>query len=73
MKRVRVEGFIILDFMARFPKALAALRGWLDDGRLRYRVDVVDGLEYAPQALGKLFVGANKGKLVVKVGDAPAA
>ena len=73
MKRVRVEGFIILDFMARFPEALAALRGWLDDGRLRYRVDVVDGLENAPQALGKLFVGANKGKLVVKVGDAPAA
>lgn len=71
MKRARVEGFIILDYMARFPEALKELRGWLAEDRLRYRVDVVDGLENAPSALGKLFVGANKGKLVVKVGDDP--
>ncbi len=71
MKRARVQGFIILDYMARFPEALSELRGWLAEGRLKYRVDVVDGLENAPQALGKLFVGANKGKLVVKVSDDP--
>jgi NADPH-dependent curcumin reductase CurA len=72
MKRARVEGFIILDYMDRFPEALAELRGWLREGRLKYRVDVVDGLDNAPQALGKLFVGANKGKLVVKVSDPPS-
>lgn len=71
MKRARVQGFIILDYMTRFPEALAELRGWLAEGCLKYRVDVVDGLENAPQALGKLFVGANKGKLVVQVSDDP--
>jgi len=71
MKRALVQGFIILDYMPRFAEALPELRGWLADGRLKYRVDVVEGLENAPQALGKLFVGANKGKLVVKVGDDP--
>lgn len=73
MKRARVQGFIILDYVSRFPEALAELRTWLAEGRLKYRVDVVDGLENAPQALGKLFVGANKGKLLVKVSDDPKA
>ena len=73
MKRAMVKGFIILDYMARFPEALADLRQWIADGRIKYRVDVVDGLEEAPQALGKLFTGANKGKLVVQVSEDPRA
>lgn len=71
MKRAMVKGFIILDYMPRFPEALADLRKWIAEGRIKYRADVVDGLENAPQALGKLFTGANKGKLVVRVSEDP--
>lgn len=73
MKRVRIEGFIVTDFIRRFPEAIAALSGWVADGRIRYRVDVVDGLENAPAAVNKLFDGSNQGKLMVKVSDEPAA
>ncbi|MCG8691480.1 MAG: zinc-binding dehydrogenase, partial [Minwuiales bacterium] len=72
-KRVRIEGFIVTDFIRRFPEAIAALSGWVADGRIRYRVDVVDGLENAPAAVNKLFDGSNQGKLMVKVSDEPAA
>ena len=46
---------------------MAAIRQWHAQGRLRYRVEVVEGLENAPRALNKLFDGSNQGKLVVKV------
>ena len=69
MKRARVEGFIVTDFLERFPEALGQLGEWLAEGRLKYRVDVVDGLENAPAAINKLFDGTNKGKLIVKVAD----
>jgi NADPH-dependent curcumin reductase CurA len=44
-----------------------ALGGWLKEGKIKYRVDMVEGLEQAPRAVNKLFEGANIGKLVVKV------
>ncbi len=69
MKRARVEGFIVTDFLERFPEALGQLGEWLAEGRLKYRVDVVDGLENAPAAVNKLFDGTNKGKLIVKIAD----
>lgn len=68
VKRAMVKGFIILDYAARFGEAIAALAKWYAEGRLKYRVDVVDGLERAPRALGKLFDGSNQGKLVVRIG-----
>jgi len=67
-----MEGFIVLDYAARFGEAFTALGAWMADGRLRYRVDVVDGLERAPVAVNRLFEGANTGKLIVKVSDEPA-
>jgi hypothetical protein len=67
LKRARVEGFIILDYAKRFPEAFAALGRWLGEGRLRYRVDLVEGLEHAPTAVNRLFEGGNIGKLLVKV------
>lgn len=66
-KRARMEGFIITDYAARFPEALAKLAEWAMAGRLKYRVDVVEGLEHAPEALNKLFDGTNTGKLIVTV------
>jgi NADPH-dependent curcumin reductase CurA len=69
MKRVRVEGFIILDYLPRFAEAAAVLGRWLVEGKLKHRETIVDGLENAPAALNHLFDGANIGKLIVKIAD----
>lgn len=70
-QRARMEGFIVLDYAARYPEAFAQLGRWMADGRLRYRADIVEGLEQAPIAVNRLFEGANTGKLIVRVSDEP--
>ncbi|MEU8897241.1 NADP-dependent oxidoreductase [Nocardia sp. NPDC048505] len=67
MKRARMEGFIVLDYLERFPEAFAALHGWHSAGRIVLAETVVDGLESAPSALRGLFEGANLGKQLVRV------
>jgi len=67
LKRARLEGFVVIDYLARIGEAMADLAKWYGEGKLRYRVDVVEGLEQAPRAINKLFDGTNKGKLMVKV------
>jgi NADPH-dependent curcumin reductase CurA len=67
IKRARMEGFLVLDYLPRAGEAMADLMKWYADGKLRYRVDVVEGLKQAPRAINKLFDGTNKGKLIVKV------
>ena len=67
VQRARVEGFIVMDYMDRAQEAFGALGRWFAEGKLKYRVHVVEGLENAPAALVGLFEGANIGKLVVKV------
>ncbi len=66
-QRGRMEGFIILDFLPRAGEAIAQLATWVMSGQLKYKVDVMDGLENAPVALAKLFSGANEGKMLVRV------
>ena len=67
MRRLTVRGFVILDHEDRFPDAMAALAGWLAEGRLTMPLHIVDGLEAAPKALNLLYTGGNTGKLMVKV------
>ena len=71
-QRARAEGFIIFDYMDRFKEALKDLGSWLAEGKIQYRVDVIDGLENAPRGINKLFDGSNKGKLIVKVSEEPS-
>ena len=69
-RRVRLEGFIILDHYAtRFDAFRREMAGWIAEGRVRVREDRIDGLENAPAALAGLLEGRNFGKLVVKVAD----
>lgn len=72
-KRVRLQGFIILDHYGRSGERFDAFRSemaaWVDSGRILLCEDVVDGLENAPHALAGLLQGRNLGKLVVKVQD----
>ncbi len=66
-RRVRLQGFIIMDYLPRAAEATAELGKWYMSGKLKYRVDVVEGLEQAPLAVNKLFEGSNQGKLILKV------
>ena len=65
--RARLEGFLIYDFVHRFPEGLQRLGGWLAEGKLRYREDVTDGLENAPAAFMGMLRGENRGKTLVKL------
>jgi NADPH-dependent curcumin reductase CurA len=69
VKRGRMEGFLVFDFFARAPEALKQLHAWIKEGKLVDRVDVEEGLENAPRALRKLFLGQNAGKQLVKIAD----
>lgn len=69
MQRGRMQGFIVLDYLDRAQEAAEKLIAWHLAGRMKYRLDISDGLESAPAALGKLFTGANTGKVLVKVGE----
>ena len=71
VQRGRMEGFIVLDFMPRAREALAALSGWLKEGRLKDRVDVQHGLENAPTTLARLFKGENRGKQLLQIAEEP--
>src|SRR5262249_49752550 len=72
VKRARMEGFLVSDFAPRAMEAMMDLAKWWMDGKLKYRIDVVQGLEQTPTALNKLFEGTNQGKLIVKVSEEPA-
>ena len=70
-RRARVVGFIVVDFADRYVEALEKLSEWYEEGRLKYRVDVYDGLETAPRNINRLFDGSHDGKLIIKVSDEP--
>jgi hypothetical protein len=69
VKRLRMQGFIVSDFFARRDEALAQLRSWVEDGRLRVIEDIVEGFENLPAALIGLLQGKNRGKRMVKIGQ----
>jgi len=67
VNRARMEGMVVFDYADRFPIAVAELAGYLKDGRMKSKEDVVQGLDTFPEALVKLFTGENFGKLVLQV------
>ncbi|RKZ49809.1 MAG: NADP-dependent oxidoreductase [Gammaproteobacteria bacterium] len=67
MQRLKVQGFIILDYVDRYPEAISALSQWLAEGKIKVRLDVIDGLENALDTVKKLYTGANSGKLMIRV------
>jgi NADPH-dependent curcumin reductase len=68
VKRLKVQGFIILDYIPRFPFAGLRMAYWMWRGRIQDRHTLVKGLDQAAQALTQLFDGGNTGKLIVEVG-----
>ena len=69
MRRARMEGFIVLDFVSRFAEAQMELAGMVLNGTLSHREHLVAGLEHAPDALNLLFTGGNHGKTLVVVDE----
>ncbi|MFT5483125.1 MAG: NADPH-dependent curcumin reductase CurA [Halieaceae bacterium] len=68
-RRIKMQGFIISDHMDRVPDFIGDVGKWYAEGKIKYKEDMVEGLENAPDAFRGLFQGANFGKLVVKVGS----
>jgi NADPH-dependent curcumin reductase CurA len=66
-----MEGFIILDYVPRFPEASEALGRWQSEGKLVQKEDVAVGLENAPRTLMRLFTGENFGKQLLRIVDQP--
>ena len=66
-KRVKLQGFICSDTMELWPEALKQLADLVENGTLKYRETIAEGIENAPKAFIGLFKGENFGKLVVKL------
>ncbi len=66
-KRLRHEGFIVFDHVARFPAAIQRLSEWVKSGKLVYAEDFADGLDRAPEALAQIFRGENRGKKIIRL------
>ncbi len=71
IQRVRMQGFLVLDYFDRTPEAVADLSQWIRDGKLKYNIDIVDGLENTLTAFRRLFSGSNRGKQLVRIGADP--
>jgi NADPH-dependent curcumin reductase CurA len=69
VNRASMKGMIVFDFAARYGQAAREMAGWMAEGKLRSREDIVAGLETFPDTLLKLFRGENFGKLVLKVDE----
>lgn len=65
--RARLQGFLVLDYKDRYGEAIAALAGWIRQGKLTYQEHMLDGAEAAPGAIDLLYRGGNKGKLLTCV------
>lgn len=70
-KRLRLEGFVVLDYAARWPAAIEELAAKIAAGELVVLEEVVDGLERAPAAYVDLPAGGNLGKRMIRVAPDP--
>jgi len=67
VNRASMKGMVVSDYYARAGEAIGAMAGWIAEGKLKTREDLVDGLETFPETFQKLFTGGNNGKLVLRV------
>ena len=69
LQRARMEGFIIIDYLSRFPEGSEKLLEWVEAGEIAYEEDIQEGIENAPKTFLRLFSGQNLGKQLLKVSD----
>lgn len=66
-RRLTMAGLVVYDYRKRFAEAQAEMAAWIDDGRLSYREEIIDGFEKLPEAFAGLFRGENFGRRLVRV------
>ena len=66
-KRVTLRGFIVFDFVERYPTAMRQMSEWIRAGKIKYREDIVEGIDKAPRAFIGMLRGENFGKMLVKM------
>jgi NADPH-dependent curcumin reductase CurA len=67
VKRLTMQGFIVMDYMERRNEAVRDLQSWVASGTLKVQEDIIDGLENTPKALIGLLAGENRGKRMVRI------
>ncbi len=67
VKRARMEGIVVFDYLNRYPEAVQQIGEWMKEGKFHTREDIIEGLDQFPTALNMLFEGKNFGKLVLKL------
>ena len=67
VKRARMQGFLIFDYVERYPEGLSALTEWVKAGLVRYREDILEGIEQAPDSIAGLYRGENLGKRLIRI------
>ena len=68
-RRVKMEGFIVLDFLDRAPEAIQELSEWVMAGEIAWREDIQEGFENIPTTLQRLFSGSNQGKQLLRLAE----
>ena len=68
-RRVRMQGFIVLDYLDRAGEAFEELGAWVMEGKIAWREDIQEGFEAIPATLERLFDGRNQGKQLLKLAD----
>ena len=67
VKRARMQGFLVLDYAERYAEALQQLTQWIREGLIRYREDILEGIEQAPGSIAGLYRGENFGKRLIRI------
>ena len=67
--QAKMEGFLVFAYEARYDEALHRLSKWINQDKLKYKEDIIEGFENAPSAFIGLLQGSNFGKLLIKVSD----
>lgn len=66
----RMQGFLVWDYEHRYEEAVARLAAWVRSGELRYREEILNGIEQAPGSIANLYQGRNMGKCLIRLHDA---
>lgn len=66
-RRASMQGFIVLDHMAEFPAASRRLAAWVREGKLKFREEIIDGIEHCAHSIADLYAGRNQGKRIIRI------
>ncbi len=62
-----MRGYLYFDYVKQFPKAIGQIQGQMHQGKLKTRIDMLNGIEECPKGLRRLLMGENDGKVIVQV------